>query len=224
MKKFFRELAFFCNNFSHPHFSLRHPCASRGLVSVFIPYISSVLRTRIWIPDVDVQRKRLRLGDDGGGIRHHRGFTLIELSIVLAIVSVMVASALGAYKVIIVKEYRDTTLKRMDIIRDAMVKFQNLPATVNPNKRLPCPAPLYADPTSNANFGVEDVAPNGNCSYNDPPTNNTPATLNGTIRAPDAALAAIPAPSTVRIGAVPWRTLGLSAEIAHDSWGHPFLY
>src|SRR3990172_3105564 len=182
MKKFFRELAFFCNNFSQPHFSLRHPCASRGLVSVFIPYISSVLRTRIWIPDVDVQRKRLRLGDDGGGIRHHRGFTLIELSIVLAIVSVMVASALGAYKVIIVKEYRDTTLKRMDIIRDAMVKFQNLPATVNPNKRLPCPAPLYADPTSNANFGVEDVdvANNRTCATTLDSSNT--AGVNGTTQ------------------------------------------
>jgi prepilin-type N-terminal cleavage/methylation domain-containing protein len=152
-----------------------------------------------------------------GDFPRHRGFTLIEMSLVLAIIGALTAGALSAYKVMIAQEYLRTTKNRMTEIQQALVRFQS-DAINNPNQHLPCPAPLHAAPGTAA-FGVEDVDTAGslNCSTTVVGT----APHNDTFRAVDGSL---PVPNTVRIGGVPWRTLGISMETAYDAWGHRFVY
>ncbi|MCE9508458.1 MAG: tail fiber domain-containing protein [Alphaproteobacteria bacterium] len=146
---------------------------------------------------------------------HPRGFTLIELSIVMAIVGALVAGFLGAYKVMIAQEYLKTTKDRMNHIQQAMVRYQT--AIGNTNQHLPCPAPLRAIPSA-ANFGMEDVVAGETCSTTAP----SAPTLTDTFRATDILLPA--GTNTVRVGGVPWKTLGLNEQDSYDSWGSRFLY
>ncbi|MCE9507050.1 MAG: prepilin-type N-terminal cleavage/methylation domain-containing protein, partial [Alphaproteobacteria bacterium] len=145
---------------------------------------------------------------------HQRGFTLIELSIVMAIIGALVAGAMSAYKVVIVEKYLTTTNDRLKEIQEAMVRFK----AGSTNGRLPCPAKMHLPPGDPA-FGVEDVNIGGGdtCSTPSP----TPA-LTDTVRVTNGASSSTP--NTVRIGVIPVKTLGLSADHMTDSWGHRFFY
>ncbi|MCE9508457.1 MAG: tail fiber domain-containing protein [Alphaproteobacteria bacterium] len=162
-------------------------------------------------PPGDCSRHRLPARSRGFVSAKAGGFTLIEMSVVLAIASALTAGALGAYKVMIAEQYLKTTKDRMAQIQRAMVRFQS-DAINNPNQHLPCPAPLHAAPGTAA-FGVEDVdtAASLNCST----TVLGTAPHDDTFRASDG---------PVRVGGVPWKTLGIPMQTAYDAWGHRFLY
>jgi len=132
---------------------------------------------------------------------HKGGFTLIETSIVVAIISLMIVGALGLYKVMIQKEHMDTTKERLADIGAALARYKNS------NGYLPCPAPLTAAPLS-ATFGKSDTT---NCA--------AAAVQAGTTRFTNPVSG-----GTVRIGAVPVVTLGLSVEDSVDRWGRRFVY
>lgn len=67
-------------------------------------------------------------------MRNARGFTLIELVVVLAIVGILISMAALATRGIIAQQHRSTTATRMAAIDIALVQY------VMVQKRLPCPA------------------------------------------------------------------------------------
>lgn len=141
--------------------------------------------------------------------KNDRGFTLIELAVVIAIVALIMASALGTYKVQVAKKHHETTQDRILQIRVALTKYRVQ------NSRLPCPARLDAPPNT-PSFGIEDVTGDENCS--------TAAPSAGTFRTSSTRNLPADPMNTVRIGAVPVKELGLPQEFAFDSWGRRFTY
>ena len=128
--------------------------------------------------------------------RRCSGFSLLELSIVVVIVGIMIASIMPAVSYKARVEKRMELLQKMDAIEQALQAFRVQ------NDRLPCPADITMN-DANANFGVEAATP-GTC------TGGTPA-------------ATSPATDVV-LGGVPVRTLGLEDDMAYDAWGRAFTY
>src|SRR5258708_7516387 len=85
-----------------------------------------------------------------------QGFTLLELSIVLLIMSVMAAGLMTVMAQNARNERIDELNKKMDAIENALIAFRRA------NNRLPCPADGTTLITA-ANFGVEAVNP-GSCT------------------------------------------------------------
>ena len=135
--------------------------------------------------------------------RHgRRGFTLLEISIVIAIIAVIVAMAPPVLNSID-SARRVQTRKKLDVIEDALMAYRIA------WNRLPCPA----DPsllTTNANYGVEAANP-GSCIGGTPAAKFTNTT--GTKTALE-----------VVEGGVPFKALGLPAEFMYDGWGRKFAY
>lgn len=131
--------------------------------------------------------------------RRSAGFSLIEMSIVVAILAVLGVSGLSFYNTQIKKQHVDTTKSRLNDITAAMARYKQRTG------HLPCPAPLDAPPGS-ATFGKSDT---DNCS--------TAAVQPGTTRVAGTG-------GTVRIGAVPVAALGLPVEATVDRWGNRFVY
>lgn len=125
-----------------------------------------------------------------------RGFSLIELSIVLAVIGIMLALALplGTAQMN-VKKY-GSTADKLDVIQDAL----NLHAKLNGG--LPCPASKTSLPDT-VDFGMA--------------TDCTAAAAPGTLETGSS-------PSLVRVGAVPARTLNLPERMMFDAWGRRFTY
>jgi prepilin-type N-terminal cleavage/methylation domain-containing protein len=87
-----------------------------------------------------------------------RGFSLLEIAIVLVIVGLVMAASLKAGVTYMSMEKRRVTIARLDALDMAFVNF------VSRNKRLPCPAD-GAIPSGAANAGIEQRnAANGVCS------------------------------------------------------------
>ncbi|AIF81864.1 prepilin-type N-terminal cleavage/methylation domain-containing protein [endosymbiont of Acanthamoeba sp. UWC8] len=132
-----------------------------------------------------------------------KGFTLIELSIVLIIVSILIGGG-AALSLSQIEKFRyDTTLARLDIIEEALTQFLSL------NGRLPCPAD-NAIPSSHPLYGFEQTAS----------TPGAPQTCSATN------LLTIPS-GTYEVpygGAVPFKTLGLSNDFMLDGWNNKILY
>ena len=123
-------------------------------------------------------------------------FSLLEMSIVILILGIMVASIMPAITQKELKEKQAELAQKMDAIEAALQAFRVK------NNRLPCPAqPTLND--ANANFGVEAATP-GTC------TGGTPA-------------ATSPATNVV-VGAIPMRSLGLEDSMGFDPWGRAFTY
>jgi len=151
--------------------------------------------------------------------RPKTGFTLLELSIVLVIISLVIATTF-AILTQDVRHAKQTELQiKLDAIQTALLNFRRL------NNRLPCPADATlppTDPTSgaaNQYFGVES-------------TNSTPLCANGSSYSNgNRTVAASPGP-TVNFydgahtvgGAVPVKTLGLPDDYALDPWNGQFAY
>ncbi len=126
-----------------------------------------------------------------------RAFSLLELSVVLAIIGAVLAGGfvigLGALDA----ERYNATTERMDNLHKALLDYS---VTFN---RLPCPASL-ALAEGNANFGVEGA---------------TPGTCTGGIPAAD-----FTSSSGAVEGGVPTRALQLPDEYQFDGWGRRLRY
>ncbi|HEU5047473.1 MAG TPA: NHL repeat-containing protein [Rickettsiales bacterium] len=85
-----------------------------------------------------------------------RGFTLIELSVVLAVLSVVMAGGLSILTVSLQQTQYDETVNKIHTIKDALLSYSTA------FSRLPCPSSLTAPPT-NASYGAEVSSP-GSCS------------------------------------------------------------
>ncbi len=125
------------------------------------------------------------------------GFSLIELSVVILIVSIFASVAVNILGKKDVADKYDVTQKRLQFIAEALKVYKSA------NGHLPCPASstILLD---NANFGTGiPVLPNS-CSSAD----NTYSSGNIVISS----------------GAVPVISLGIPPEYMFDAWGNKFTY
>lgn len=88
--------------------------------------------------------------------RSPRGFTLIEIVVVLFILGVVIAMAAAVTTALTASQKLSTTTTRMAAIDNAIVQF------VMQQKRLPCPADGQL-PSGNAQAGIEKLS-GGNCN------------------------------------------------------------
>jgi prepilin-type N-terminal cleavage/methylation domain-containing protein len=136
--------------------------------------------------------------------RHHgktnltlfSGFTLLELSIVLLVLSLVAGGALAIMTQEIRRNKQNELQTKMDAIQEAMIKFRRQ------NNRLPCPADATIA-LSEEKFGME--ASNAGTCDGDPAAN-----FNDTE-------------NTVG-GVVPVKSLGLPDDYMFDPWGGRFSY
>lgn len=129
----------------------------------------------------------------------HKGYSLIELCVVIALVGVLMGSALSVGSTSTEKANLASTDTSLDEIEKAIQLFHNK------NNRIPCPAsPSQAENT--ANFGVED-----NCS-------NAAPTLSGIVELNDGVA------DEQWMGVLPTRTLGLPDRMMYDKWGNRLVY
>lgn len=131
-------------------------------------------------------------------VSQHRtyGFTLLEISIVLLIVSVLAGGAAASLNLYMQRKQSDETTYKLRVIQDALLKYRLA------FDRLPCPADgTYA--TSSQYYGTEGATA-GTC------TGGTPA-ANYSF-------------GNYLIGVVPTKTLGLPDDAGIDGWGRKITY
>ena len=80
---------------------------------------------------------------------NYRGFTLIEMAIVLAFVALLLGGLLPSISSQIEQQRRNDTRKQLDEVKEALIGYGIV------NKSLPCPAKATIA-TGNANAGVAD--------------------------------------------------------------------
>src|SRR5688572_30772803 len=86
-----------------------------------------------------------------------RGFTLIEIVVVLLVVAILIAMASALTRGVIAGQKRTLTVTRMQTVDAALVQF------VTQQKRLPCPA-NGALPSGHANAGTEGIRTAAGCN------------------------------------------------------------
>ncbi len=131
-----------------------------------------------------------------------KGFTLVELAVVLVIVSILVTFGVTIGTNAVVNASRMTTRSRLATIQSALDNY------AKSTGYLPCPA-SRALVSSSASFGIEN---------RDTVSHTTCTTTTGLVRAPATGA------TYVFIGAVPVRSLGLPDAYAGDAWGNKFTY
>jgi prepilin-type N-terminal cleavage/methylation domain-containing protein len=136
-------------------------------------------------------------------MRNARGFTLLELSIVLSIIALVTAMAVSSGISIIGTARQSATAQKMAAIDQALMAFRTA------NDRIPCPG----DPTlapSAANYGYEAGYSAGGVGTGECHTGMTPAANNEASGAAE--------------GSVPTATLGISSDMMYDGWGNHIRY
>ncbi len=123
------------------------------------------------------------------------GFSLIELSIVILIVSILITGSLGISKTAINNSKVKVTKERMDTVYKA---FSNYLAV---NRRLPCPA-LLTVAKNTSGYGNEAATP-GTCTSTYVSSTNAPNLV---------------------YGMVPITALNLDPDMAEDGFGSKFTY
>ena len=156
----------------------------------------------------------------GLGRGRERGFTLIELAIVLVIVGMLLVGLIQGLKLYTVQKKMDDTSAHIDEVRSALADYirnERDPAT-NPNDeiRFPCPAGLTVAEGA-ANYGVE-VANCEDYGSGAEPLGNLAGT--GVWAAPSP----VDPARSVLIGAVPTSTLGIPARYGYDGYGNRLVY
>jgi prepilin-type N-terminal cleavage/methylation domain-containing protein len=136
-------------------------------------------------------------------VRTQRGFTLIELAVVLTIIALVIGMSADMSISVIATMRLTATQKKMKTINDALMQFRTA------TDRLPCPGDLTLAPGA-ANYGIEAANP-GTCTGGTPATNHTGNGATNTS-------------ATAAEGALPAVTLGLSPDFMLDGWGNKFRY
>lgn len=126
-----------------------------------------------------------------------RGFTLIEMAFVIAIIGLMVGGGIIAIGPILYQAKINQTNAAMDQVEAALAVFAIR------NNRLPCPADGSLT-SGNTNYGIEAAQANNSGGSSDLSSNNCQV----------AALNAV----------IPWRTLGLDETYSIDGWSSRFAY
>lgn len=162
------------------------------------------------------------MDNSSGKVGSRRGYTLLEMAVVMSVVGIVLASFIGAYEVYLKNKTRQLTLQRSERIVQALSAF------LIRKGRYPCPA-RYTDKRGDATYGLEadctghlsglyGLAPavgtctGGLCYEKSERTTN----IN-----PDNTAPVIVTPEIVR-GSVPFRTLGLQEDDAEDGYGRRF--
>ncbi len=133
---------------------------------------------------------------------HIRGFTIIELSVVLTVIALIAGSALAVGASRIEAQKIKATQERIDFIMETIELY------VRQFCALPCPADGNLAP-DNANFGLA--------------TNNGSEAA-GHCTSENYTVTAASAVGNILAGIVPVRTLGLSHALALDGWNRRFTY
>lgn len=134
----------------------------------------------------------------------NRGFTLIELSIIIVVISIFVVSTVAQRQTGNVMEAQSETLHTMNRIKQALRQFYA------EYGHYPCPADGSLDLNDpDFGFGESSSAPSGNCDISaeiDIFTTNTGF------------------PDDIVMGVVPIHDLGLQLEDMFDGWGNRIMY
>jgi len=125
-----------------------------------------------------------------------RGFTLIEISVVISIIALVLYGSMTTLVVSVQQAQYNSTVATMDAIEKALLNYSVAFG------RIPCPSSLTTTITS-PNYGVEAANP-GSCTGGSPAANSTG--------------------SGVAEGGVPVRALRLPDSFMYDAWGHCFRY
>ncbi|MFT7087036.1 MAG: prepilin-type N-terminal cleavage/methylation domain-containing protein [Rickettsiales bacterium] len=141
--------------------------------------------------------------------KHKKAFSLVELSIVVLIVSVLIASAIGISRTATNDVGIKITKDRMEVVYDALTNF------VATNKRLPCPALLGIVKGENSGTTTEPI----NMLYGQESGASETANI-GTGSCNEVFIF----DTYLAYGAIPTRALGLSEEMAEDGFGTKFSY
>ncbi len=134
--------------------------------------------------------------------QNQSGFTLVELTVVLVVIGLLLASAAPVLKIYLLQK-RDNEMKETTrAVRTALSNF------IEVNDRYPCPAPLDIS-SLDPQFGQEQIVNPGQ------PTQSCDPSSSGVSY--DAGL-------NVYVGAVPARTLDLEMGRTLDPYGNRFTY
>jgi len=130
-----------------------------------------------------------------------KGFTLLELSIVLIIISVIISSTIMLTSAGLSGLAYNTTMSKMKVLQQALYDHRIAYG------RLPCPANNSLYEPTDENYGIEAAQGEfGNCYGGVPSVANDPDMPNAPF------------------GMVPVRTLGLPDDAALDGWGRIIHY
>lgn len=126
--------------------------------------------------------------------RASRGFTLLEMSLVILIISLISGVGMSTVQPTLEMTRRSATEEKLNTIEKALSSYREV------HGRLPCPS-NNSLAESSASFGVEGTTP-GTCTG----ANFSDSTKN------------------VAEGGVPFKTLNLPKEFAYDGWGRRIAY
>lgn len=129
------------------------------------------------------------------------GFTLIEMSVVLLIIGLLVAPAIGVYDIYRTNQRIEQTDFSMQRSSDAIGGF------LAAYGRYPCPAST-TDVSGSINYGYENCAGGAGITTVDSLNNTTLTSANNDIL----------------IGSIPFRTLNLQESETHDGYGNRLTY
>ncbi len=128
-------------------------------------------------------------------IKSHKGFTLIEFSIVMIISGLVLVAGMDLYKIYLKGQKKSGTYETMDKFNNAILSFYNA------QKRYPCPADP-ALPESNPNAGVENCIASTLVGFNSGGI--------WKVAGRDANNDSIP--DNVLIGSIPYKTLKIGLD------------
>ena len=131
----------------------------------------------------------------------NKGFTLLELAVVLTIIGLVAAGSLATLTSYIQASAYNATVARMDAIEQSLLQYSVAFG------RIPCPSNLTCT-AGQVNYGME-----GNCASTTASCASGPTGVNNAVSS-----------SGVAEGGIPTRALRLPDSYQYDAWGRRFRY